>query len=126
MRAGNAPVTAVIQRLALAAAGFALVMAAIWGIEPDGAPSSVRRVPRRRQQPNVVLIIIEAMAPAHCSLYGYERDTTPFLRELAAECVVFDEAYAASSWTRPSVASIFTGLYPSQHGALEIKDRLSP
>lgn len=126
MRAGNAPVAAVMRRMALAAAAFVLVMAAIWGIGPDAAPPSARRPGPGKRRPNVVLIIIEAMAPAHCSLYGYERDTTPFLRELAAECVVFEEAYATSSWTRPSVASIFTGLYPSQHAALEIKDRLSP
>jgi arylsulfatase A-like enzyme len=105
--------------------GFALVIAAIWGIEANNTPSAVRSPSPDRRRPNVVLIIIEAMAPGHCSLYGYERDTTPFLRELASESLVFEEAYSTSSWTRPSIASIFTGLYPSQHGTLHIKDTLA-
>ena len=49
--------------------------------------------------------------------YGYSRSTSPNLDALAERSVVFDRAVAASSWTLPSHASIFTGMFPSSHGA---------
>jgi len=50
--------------------------------------------------------------------YGYERDTTPHLDALARRGVLFEEAQSSASWTVPSVASVFTGLFPSEHGAI--------
>jgi len=74
---------------------------------------------------NVILLSVETLRRDHMSLYGYERATTPFLEELAGECVVFESSFSQSSWTRPSVATILTGLYPSQHMARISLDRLS-
>jgi len=73
---------------------------------------------------NVILCSIETLRRDHLSLYGHRRRTSPFLEELAAESVVFEQAYSQSSWTRPSVASMLTGLYPSQHDARVMFDRL--
>jgi arylsulfatase A-like enzyme len=39
---------------------------------------------------------------------------------------VFDRAYATAPWTRPSVASMLTGLYPSGHGAMALNNLLVP
>jgi arylsulfatase A-like enzyme len=50
--------------------------------------------------------------------------TTPNLDRFSREGVVFKNAYAANSWTLPSHASIFTGLYPSKHGADHTSDSL--
>lgn len=80
---------------------------------------------RPLEGPNVILLCIETLRRDHMSLYGYERETTPFLEELAKECVVFESAFSQSSWTRPSVASLLSGLYPSQHLARISLDRLS-
>lgn len=55
------------------------------------------------------------------SLYGYHRRTTPNLERLAEECTVYNRCFAPACWTTPSHGSIFTGLYPSQHGAYEGK-----
>jgi len=44
------------------------------------------------------------------------RDTTPALSRLAEAGVRFERAYAPSSWTKPSLASMFTGQYPHRHG----------
>jgi arylsulfatase A-like enzyme len=49
-------------------------------------------------------------------MYGYPRETAPFLSRLAESGVVFESAYSASSWTAPATASLFTSLYPEQHG----------
>ncbi len=74
--------------------------------------------------PNILLITIETLRRDHCSLYGYERRTTPFLEELARECIVFDDAWSPSSWTRPALASIMTGLLPSVHGCTDFQQPL--
>ncbi len=71
-----------------------------------------------RTLPNVVLITIDTLRADHCSFAGYERDTTPFLAELAEEATVFDAAYATASWTAPSMASIFVSLPPRSHGVV--------
>lgn len=70
---------------------------------------------------NVLLITVDAMRPDHMSLHGYGRETTPRLQELAGEGAVFTHAYANSSWTVPSVPTMFTSLYPSTHNVLSRK-----
>jgi len=65
---------------------------------------------------NLLLISLDTLRADHLGCYGYERPTSPFLDGLAAEGVVFERAHAASPWTLPSHTSLFTGLYPSQHG----------
>ncbi len=65
--------------------------------------------------PNVVVLVIDCLRADHMGAYGYDRDTTPHLDRLAAEGARFEHVLAASNWTRPSVASLFTGLSPSQH-----------
>jgi arylsulfatase A-like enzyme len=74
--------------------------------------------------PNVVLIIVDALRADHLSGYGYERSTSPNVDELAAKGVLFENAIATSSWTLPSHASMFTGLYPNQHRAQRFQDHL--
>lgn len=68
---------------------------------------------------HIVLIVIDCLRADHVSAYGYQRATTPILDALAGEGVLWENAVSASSWTRPSITSLLTGLYPSQHGALE-------
>lgn len=50
------------------------------------------------------------------SAYGYPRPTTPNLERLAADGVLFENAFATAPWTPPSHASLFTRTYPSRHG----------
>lgn len=67
---------------------------------------------------NIVMIVLDTTRFDHLGMYGYGKDTTPFLDSLAEQAVVFDNAYSASSWTAPATASIFTSLYPDQHGVI--------
>jgi arylsulfatase len=64
---------------------------------------------------NVVLVVADTLRADHLGSYGDTRGLTPFLDALAARGVRFANAYAASSWTVPSVASLFTARFPSQH-----------
>lgn len=81
--------------------------------------------PPGEKRPNIVLIVMDTVRRDHLSCYGYHRDTTPFLRRLATEGVVFDNVVSTSPWTLPSHASVFSGLYPSQHGATHASLNLS-
>ncbi len=71
----------------------------------------------RLEKPHVVLITLDTTRRDRLGCYGYSRKTSPRLDELAARSVVYDRAVAASSWTLPSHASMFTGKFPSSHGA---------
>jgi arylsulfatase A-like enzyme len=60
-----------------------------------------------KQNSNILLIVMDAVRADHLSCYGYKRPTTPFLEEMAADGVIFDNAFAAAPWTSPSHASLF-------------------
>ncbi len=68
-------------------------------------------------RPHVVLIVMDTTAASHLSLHGYPRPTSSHLERIAAEATVFRRAFSSAPWTLPSHASLFTGLYPLQHGA---------
>ena len=72
-----------------------------------------------RPQPNVVVILMDTLRPDYLGFYGYEEEKAPFLAELAERAVVFERAFSTSSWTAPSTSSLFTSLYPHQHGVIE-------
>lgn len=65
---------------------------------------------------NVLLIVLDTFRADRLGCYGGPPGLTPFLDSLAARSVVFHRAYAPSSWTKPSVASLFTSRLLSQHG----------
>jgi arylsulfatase A-like enzyme len=77
-----------------------------------------------RNPPSVLLVVVDTMRADHLSLYGYGRETTPNLGEFAGNALVFDHARAESSWTKPSVATILTGLPPLVTGQLDWRSRL--
>ena len=64
--------------------------------------------------PNVVLIVIDTLRSDHLSAFGYERPTSPHLTALMDQATVFTRAVSPSSQTVPVIASVLTGLYPSE------------
>ena len=80
------------------------------------------RLPKAR--PNVLIYMIDTLRADHASLYGYKRDTTPFLRKLAATGVVFDDCQSQATWTKASVASLFTSIYSYTHGIFNDYDTI--
>ena len=81
---------------------------------PDLPPPSARAAP---DTPSAILIVLDTVRADHMGMYGYERDTTPRLDALARDVATrYDNARSTSSWTLPSHASLFTGLFPSEHG----------
>lgn len=72
----------------------------------------------RDQSPprNVILIVIDTLRADRLGAYGSTAGITPFLDRFAQGATVFRNAYASSSWTRPSVASLMTSRHAFQHG----------
>jgi len=75
--------------------------------------------PEPRPEPKaVVLLTIDTLRADTLPLIADTASSAPFLDSLAQDAVVFTQAYAPSSWTVPSVASLFTSVEPQSHGVL--------
>jgi arylsulfatase A-like enzyme len=76
--------------------------------------------------PNVVILTIDTLRSDRVSAYGYRRQTTPNIDRLLAAGVRFTQARTAEPLTNPSLCSMFTSLYPHEHGATRNGLRLRP
>lgn len=75
-------------------------------------------------EPNIILIVLDATRFDHLSCYGAARPTSPTIDALAQKGMIFENCFAASVWTPPSHATLFTGKYPSQCGTIGRHQRL--
>ncbi len=80
------------------------------------ASAVIFRPGQSQQRLNVIVLLIDALRADELSCYGYPRATTPALDALAEDSVLFEQAVSASTFTKSSIASLFTGRYPYQHG----------
>ena len=87
---------------------------------PKAAASRVDFDPPR----GVILFLADTLRRDHLDSYGYERPTAPVLKRLATEGALFLDDQSQASWTKVSVPSILTSLYPTTHGVREMTDRL--
>jgi len=67
--------------------------------------------------PDILLVVLDTVRAENMSAYGYERPTTPHFDAFARESALFLDATAPATWSLPSHASLFTGRFPSSHGA---------
>jgi arylsulfatase A-like enzyme len=79
-----------------------------------------------RQQTNVLLISIDTLRADVLGSYGHEGGLTPNLDRLALEGARFSQAFSSSPWTLPAMASLFTGLDASTHGAGRVTEARDP
>ena len=73
---------------------------------------------------NVVFILIDTLRADRLSAYGYDRETSPNLEALAQRGVRFAQVESQSSWTKASMASLWTGLYPQRTGVIRFPHAL--
>lgn len=73
---------------------------------------------RRRDDVNVLFVLTDTLRAHRLSTYGYERETSPTFDYTAATGLRFARHLAQSSWTKCSMASLWTGLYPQRTGVL--------
>jgi arylsulfatase A-like enzyme len=95
---------------------LAVVLVAVLALEPVPAG---RVVEAEGAGANVVLISIDTLRAGHLGYLGYERPTSPFADELAAQSVVFREALCQFPLTSPSQATILTSRYARSHGSTD-------
>jgi len=72
----------------------------------------------------VIVFLVDTLRADHLALYDYHLATSPSIGALAEESLLFMQATAAASWTKPSVASLFTSRHPPQHGVEIYQDRM--
>ena len=107
-RAPNAPV-----RYGLSLASVALCTFLVNSFLPSHAPASEAS---RTRSPHVVLLVLDTQRADQLGCYDEGSDLTPNLDKLAAISTLYENAFAPDSWTVPSHASLFTGLYSATHG----------
>jgi len=71
-------------------------------------------------KPNIVLITLDSARADRMGFLGSHANLTRSLDGIAAQAVVFNQAYAQAPLTVSSVATILTGTYPQTHGASEL------
>jgi len=98
------------------AAGVALA-----GSRGDG----VAAADGERRRPNLILYMVDTLRADHLGAYGYRRPVSPRLDAFAADATLFETTVAQAPWTRPSVASVLTGLTPRVHGINRPHDGLA-
>ena len=77
-----------------------------------------------RKPYNVVFILIDTLRADRLSAYGYNRETSPNIDALAERGVRFARVESQSSWTKASMASLWTGLYPQRTGVIRFPHAL--
>jgi arylsulfatase A-like enzyme len=71
-----------------------------------------------REDLNVVFLLIDTLRADRLGVYGYERPTSPILDAISGSGIVFENVVAQSSWTKTSMASLWTGTHPVKNGVL--------
>ena len=73
------------------------------------SPGFIKHSSATKESPNIILVTYDALAARNMSVYGYEKNTTPFIRKWAKEASLFTRLYAGSNWTGPTCSSLMTG-----------------
>ncbi len=87
-------------------------------LSTDTTQSNVEKLP------NIILITADSLNAEKMSMYGYTKDTTPFLKELAKSSLVAENAFSNAQGTIGSTTSILTGKYPADIRILHSTDIL--
>ncbi len=82
---------------------------------PLGEPADIEKL-HERNDLNLLFVLIDTLRADRLSAYGYDRATSPNLDKLAATGIRFAENMSQSSWTKCSMASLWTALYPIRTG----------
>ena len=73
-------------------------------------------VPGTGGRPSVIFVLVDTLRRDYLGAYGFEEGISPNVDWLAKESVIFDNAFSQAPWTKPSIATLFTALYPDIHG----------
>lgn len=107
---------------------LALSLACVCAFPPGCGPVRTQPGPPGDGLPVIIVLLLDTLRADHTSLVQHRqgRSTTPFLDQLALSSFVFTRAYANATWTRPSVATLFSSRLPSSHGCEDRDGVLAP
>ena len=88
---------------------------------PEGNAEDIEAL-STRDDVNVLFILVDTLRADRMSAYGYERATSPTLANLSRMGVRFDRHLSQSSWTKASMASLWTSHIPPRTGVVEYDD----
>ncbi len=80
---------------------------------------------RERDDLSVVFVVIDTLRADHLGAYGNPRDTSPIMDRMMQRGVRFARVRSQSSWTKTSMASLWTAAYPATTGIHRYSDALS-
>ena len=83
-------------------------------------PRSLSYLSDDKTIPNIIVILFDAMSARNLSLYGYPRETTPFLNKFAERATVYHKHYSGGNFTTPGTACMLTGMFQWKHRAFNI------
>lgn len=73
---------------------------------------------------NVVFMLLDAGGAKHFGCYGYSRNTTPVIDQLARDNIRFTQTYTNAVYTLASTSTLMSGLDPLHHRIISRKSRL--
>jgi arylsulfatase A-like enzyme len=88
-------------------------------LDPIGNPLISRSA--APDQPNILFLVFDTLSARHMSLYGYPRQTTPYIDKFAERAIVFHNHYAGGNFTSPGTASLLTGNLPWSNRAFNLQ-----
>ncbi|MEZ4331400.1 MAG: sulfatase [Myxococcota bacterium] len=103
--------------LALYLSGVLVIEVTNQDARPKGTIDQIDRL-REQTDLNVLFILTDTLRASRLHVYGYERETSPTFDYVAETGVRFARHLAQSSWTKCSMASLWTGMYPQRTGVL--------
>jgi arylsulfatase A-like enzyme len=95
------------------------------GADPPPRPPPVRpAADALARAPTIIVYLVDTLRADRLGAYGYSRATSPAIDAFAREGVVFEAAIAQTSWTKPAVTTLMTGLGPRRHRVNDPRDAL--
>lgn len=103
-----------------------LALGGVGSLVPKAEPAMTPLSASPATGPNIILVVTDTLRADYLPLYADDLPiTTPGLEAFAKDAVLFRHGFSQAAWTKPSFATIFSGLYPATHTATS-KDRALP
>lgn len=116
-----------IKRSSIYIAGLAIVVgAALCLFYSPKLRQSIARAIGKSSPPNIIFITADTLRLDHLGVGGYSRATSPNIDRLARDSIVFSNAFTVIPKTTPSLLSMFSGLYPKEHGVAQLWTAVDP
>ena len=79
----------------------------------------------KKPHPNIIIVMVDTLRADYLGCYGFDGTISPRIDQLSLEGVTFEHGFSPAPWTKPSVASFFTSLYPQTHGITQMDKKHS-